>query len=115
MAEKRSQKNSQLFMGLVVSLQVSTLQYLGKLVSPHTGKVERDLEGAAASIDMLDMLAEKTQGNLSSEDDHFLKETLQHLKLNYVEEVHKPQTEAASPASAEAPTGENQTSSEQTK
>ena len=96
MTADTADKYSDLFMGLVVSFQVSALQYLGKLVSPHTGKSERNLEAAASSIDMLDMLAQKTRGNLKPEEEHFLKETISHLKLNYVEETSKP-TESESP------------------
>jgi hypothetical protein len=83
-------KNTELFMGLVVSFQVSALQYMGKLVNPLTGKADRDLAGAAASIDMLDMLYAKTRGNLTAEESKILEETLSHLKLNYVAEVNKP-------------------------
>jgi hypothetical protein len=85
-----SEKFDELFMGLVVSFQVSALQYLGKLVNPHTGKSERSLEGASAAIDMLDMLAAKTRGKLKAEEEKFLNETISHLKLNYVEESAKP-------------------------
>ena len=42
------------------------LQQLGKLVSPITGKVERDLRQARITIDMLVMIREKTAGNLSA-------------------------------------------------
>jgi hypothetical protein len=94
-------KASELFMGLVASLQISALQSLGKLLNPLTGKVESDLPGAAASIDMLDMLAEKTRGNLKEEESRLLTETISLLKLNYVEEVNRPApTPPAPPASA---------------
>lgn len=96
-----SAKHSNLFMELVVSFQLSTLQCLGKLVDPRTGKSEVNLDGAAASIDMLDMLAEKTKGNLNQEEDHFLDQALSHLKLNYVEEINKPRDEETPPPSEE--------------
>jgi hypothetical protein len=83
-------KQTELFMGLVVSFQVSALQFMGKLVNPMTGQSERDLPSAAASIDMLDMLYAKTKGNLTPEEAKMLEETLSHLKLNYVAEVNRP-------------------------
>ena len=102
-------KHSELFMGLVVSFQVSALQYLGKLIDPHTGKSERNLEAAASSIDMLDMLAQKTRGNLQPEEERFLKEIVSHLKLNYVEETSRP----AAPGSQEQnPSGSGPAGSE---
>lgn len=91
MGDKTSDKNSALFMGLVASLQESALIYLGKFVQPGTDRSLKNLEGAAASIDMLDMLAEKTRGNLTPEETRFLSDTVSFLKLNYVDELHKSQ------------------------
>lgn len=87
-------KHSLLFMGLVTSFQQSALQSLGKLVDPTSGKTEVNLPGAAAYIDMLDMLVAKTQGNLSSDEASTLEQIVSHLKLNYVEELNKPKDEA---------------------
>src|SRR5205807_2233253 len=42
---------SDLFTGLVLSLQMSAYSQLGKIMSPMTGKVERDLAGARAPSD----------------------------------------------------------------
>jgi len=102
----RSEKHSKLFLELVISLQVSTLQFLGKIVSPQSGKAERNLQGAAASIDMLDMLAEKTKGNLQPDEARFLDQTLSHLKLNYVEEMNKPASQPSQPDADEPEAGE---------
>ena len=100
MENQTNDKNSELFMGLMVSFQVSALQFMGKLVNPVTGKSESDLAGAAASIDMLDMLAVKTRGNLTADETKMLEEILSHLKLNYVAELNKP---SAPPAEQPAP------------
>jgi hypothetical protein len=90
-------KHSILFMGLVTSFQQNALLALGKMVNPATSKTERDLNTASAFIDMLDMLKIKTQGNLSEDETRMLDEIVGHLKLNYVEEVNKPEetTEAS--------------------
>jgi hypothetical protein len=95
MDEKPADKNSELFMGLVTSLQESALIYLGKFVQPGSKRSLKNLEAAAASIDMLDMLMEKTRGNLNPEEARFLRETVSFLKLNYVDEVHKSQKQTA--------------------
>ncbi len=91
MPDNPRDKNSELFMGLVISFQLSALQFMGKLINPVSQKTERDLPGASASIDMLDMLHAKTKGNLTPEEIKMLEETLAHLKLNYVAELAKPQ------------------------
>lgn len=96
-------KHSKLFLELVISLQISALQFLGKLVNPQTQKIERNLEGASASIDMLDMLAARTRGNLDPGEARFLDETLNHLKLNYLEELNRSSEDHLGPAEKPPP------------
>ncbi|OGS27448.1 MAG: hypothetical protein A2297_04315 [Elusimicrobia bacterium RIFOXYB2_FULL_48_7] len=73
--------------GLIISLSAASWQHLGKIENPITGKVEKSLESAKMSIDILEMLKDKTKGNLSSEEDKLLNNTLADLKLNYVDEL----------------------------
>lgn len=74
---------------LVLSMQASAMQHLGKVVSQVTGKVERNLEAARYSIDMLEMLKRKTAGNLSDEEGKLIEHVLYELRLNYVDESAK--------------------------
>jgi len=76
-----------LFLGLIHSFQAAAMQQMGKVPSPFSGQVERDLEQARLSIDMLEMLEERTSGNLTGEESRFLKHVLTELRLNYVSEV----------------------------
>ena len=92
------------FQGLVVSLAAAAMQHLGKTLNPLTQKIEKNLEAAQATIDMLDMLEAKTKGNLSEDEAKLLKHILSDLKLNYVETLNgKPAEEpqAVPPAQAE--------------
>jgi len=66
---------------------------LGGMADPRTGQAFLDLEGAREMIDMLDVLREKTKGNLSKEDDQLLIEVLGSLKLTFME-VSKAAAEA---------------------
>ena len=84
-----TETNKQLFTQLVLSLQMGAMQQLGKIASPITGKIERDLVMAKASIDMLEMLEVKTKGNLTSDEEKLLSHVLYELRLNYVDEVNK--------------------------
>ena len=77
-------------MQLIMSLQSSAWMMLGKVINPLTGKIEKNLEGAKASIDTLLMLQEKTKGNLSKTEEEFLSGVLQQLQLNYIDEFKKP-------------------------
>ncbi len=76
-----------LFMGLVLNIHGSALQYLGKIASPIDGKTERNLEAAKQTIDLLAALESKTRGNLSTDEEKAFREMLMHLQLNYVEEA----------------------------
>ncbi len=87
-------KNSSLFFSLVMTFQAAAMQQMGKLKDPISDKIERDLQQAQVSIDILDMLDEKTHGNLSEEETKYLKGLLQELKLNYVDEMSKEQQPA---------------------
>ena len=93
MSEER--QNEEMFRGLVISLAAATMQHLGKTLSPVTNKIEKNLEAAQATIDMLDMLAAKTKGNLDDKESKLLKGVLAELKLNYVETMNEKPAEPA--------------------
>lgn len=78
------------FMQLVLSLQAAAMQQMGKVMSPISGKIERDLVMARNSIDMLSMLENKMKGNLSEEEGKLIGHILYELRLNYVDESKKP-------------------------
>ncbi len=86
--EKRHSAN---FLGLVYSLYQSAMIQMGKLASPITGEVQRDIEAARASIDLLDTISHRTRGNLAEDEDRMIKNMLTELRLNYVDEVEKNQ------------------------
>lgn len=78
-----------LFLQLVLSLQSAAWYQLGKTVSPISGKIERDLDQAKATIDLLAMLQQKTTGNLGKEEKQILDNTVYTLQMNYVDELEK--------------------------
>jgi uncharacterized protein YeeX (DUF496 family) len=82
-------KTTQLFFYLVSTFELSALQQMGKLKDPRLGELERNLEQAQFTIDLLDMLKEKTKGNLNTEETRYVENVIAQLKLNYVDEVDK--------------------------
>ena len=64
-------KNDQLYMQLLYLMHHTAMQELGKIANPVSGELARDLEKAKQAIDMLEMLSQKTKGNLSEELDLF--------------------------------------------
>jgi hypothetical protein len=103
------QLNQALFAHLMMSLAQSALLGMGKIVHPATGKAEVDLNGAQQAIDMLEMLKERTHGNLDTEEERALTQTLSMLQVNYVETAQAtPSTPSPSPEPPPAATPEPQ-------
>lgn len=74
------------FAALVVSLGHSALFHLGAVSDPRSGeKGTLDLALAHQTIDLVEMLQEKTRGNLTDEETHLLEELLFDLRSRYVE------------------------------
>ena len=84
--------SDQLFIQLLYIFHASAMQSMGKLKNPVTDQVERDLAQANQSIEMIEMLKEKTKGNISEELSRAVDAFLTELRLNYVDEVAKDKT-----------------------
>lgn len=91
------------FSQLIIMLATSALQQMGKIVDPRIGKAEVSLEGAQATIDLLEMLGQKTRGNLDDEEERLLGSTLTSLRLNYVETINQGPGEPAAPVETPPP------------
>ena len=85
------EKNDQLFTQLIYMFHTSAMQGLGKIADP-TGQVTSNLEYVSQTIDLMEMLKAKTNGNISEDIEKVLDEMLSELRLNYVDEKAKPET-----------------------
>ena len=108
MAEEQMKKEDQLFIHLVNTFVQSAWISLGKVKSPVSDKLERNLEQATYYIDLLDMLQTKMKGNLSEWEEQYIIHSLSELKLNFIEEqkkgdedINKSQSEEQSESSKE--------------
>ena len=93
MSESTNGLDAQFFQ-LVLSLQAAAMQQMGKVMSPITGKIERDLTAAKTSIDMIEMIQRKTEGNLTEDETKLINHVLYELRLNYVDESAKPENDS---------------------
>ncbi len=89
MSEEEKKQNQALFFQLLLIFQTAAMQQMGKLVNPLTKEVEKDLNQAKFSIDVLGMIQGKTKGNLTEEEKKFLEHVIFELRMNYLDEVKK--------------------------
>lgn len=59
---------------------------LGRIEHPETGERIRDMEAAKHNVDILQLLQQKTEGNLETEEENLLERLLYDLRMAYVEE-----------------------------
>jgi len=74
------------FTNFVISLSTSCLFQFGDFPEYEGGKAEKNLPAAKQTIDILDMLNEKTKGNLDQNEANLIQGVLYELKMRYVKE-----------------------------
>ncbi len=74
------------FNALVVSLATSAAIHFGDVVEPATGRKRLPNPDAAGHmLDLMAVLAEKTRGNLTPDEERFLTRILQELRRRFAE------------------------------
>ncbi len=74
------------FSTFIFSLSSSAFLYLGKIEDPSTHTKQKNLPMAKNTIDILGMLKEKTEGNLTEDETQLLTNVLYDLRMRYVKE-----------------------------
>ena len=92
---------TQRFIEFVMMQAQQAAMFLGRIPNPQTGKPEVNLEIARMFIDQLEMIHEKTRGNLTSEESEILTRVLSDLQLTVVQ-ASGTTAPAAPPAPAAA-------------
>src|SRR5476651_2244059 len=109
MAEVQPSTNSgqttQRFIEFVMMQAQQTALFLGRVPHPQTGKTEIHLDAAKLFIDHLEMIREKTRGNLSNEETEILAGILSDLQLGFVQA-----TKAAAAPAVEEPSAPGEAS-----
>jgi hypothetical protein len=100
MADENSiDRDEALFLSIIYSFHAAAMQQMGKIANPFTGKVERDLDAARGTIDVLAMFRKKTEGNLTDRESRVVTGLITELQLNYVDESKRaPAAEEKEPA-----------------
>ena len=79
--------------------------YLEGIRNPETGEVIVNLGLVKRIIDSIEMLEEKTKGNLTAPEANFLSNTLYELRMGYIRAISRQETAAPEETEAE-PTAE---------
>ena len=82
-------KHDHVLAGLVFSLQAAAMQQLGKIQNPMTGEVDKDLDQAKATIDVIEMLKVKCRTETPEDLLRMIDSAVMDLQLNYMDEVKK--------------------------
>jgi len=100
----QSGEMAQRFIELVMMQAQQAAMFLGQLPGPDGQKLEANLPYARMFIDQLEMLQEKTRGNLSNQETEVLNSVLSDLRLAFVQvskAAPSPQQTPSAPAVTE--------------
>jgi hypothetical protein len=83
-----NQTNAVDFKGLIMGFSGAAMHYLGETVASGEAPVS-NMALAHQNIEILALLAEKTKGNLSDEEDSLLRQLLLDLRMRFIEKSRK--------------------------
>ncbi len=86
MSEERDELTMD-FSGFILSLNASALIHLGEIPDPHSKKREVNIPAAKHTITILEILAEKTEGNLTEEEKQLLDDMIYNIRMKYVKSL----------------------------
>ena len=73
------------FATFILSMATSAQIHMGAIANPQTGKQEVNLRVAKETIDLLEILKVKTEGNLTKDEERLFEHLLYGLRMMYVE------------------------------
>ncbi|MEE8386655.1 MAG: DUF1844 domain-containing protein [Dehalococcoidia bacterium] len=86
-SEEQATKPEAGFVGLVQMMAMQAMVGLGGVAGPGGREIPPNLELAKLYIDLLEVLDEKTKGNLNPQEKQLLDTTVHQLRMAYVETV----------------------------
>lgn len=73
------------FETFILSVGTAAMMALGEIENPMTKKKEVDIESAKQNIRILEILAEKTKGNLEDREEKMLQGVVYEVRMKFVE------------------------------
>lgn len=72
------------FVSLLFTYVHTALIYLGEVEDPVQKTTSENIEGARQMIDILELMQQKTRGNLSAEETQYLESALYDLRMRFM-------------------------------
>jgi Domain of unknown function (DUF1844) len=85
---------------LLTSLATEALMAMGQLPHPATGQVHLERHQAKYLIDLVEVLRDKTKGNLSPGEQLLIDNLLHQLRILFVETASQPSAPAGNPTAS---------------
>lgn len=82
---KRPEEFKMDFSNFVLSLNASAMVHLGDIPDPNTKEREVNLPAVKHTVDILELIQEKTVGNLTDEEKKLIDDVLYDLRMKYVQ------------------------------
>ncbi len=77
------------FSNFIISIAQTAYVQLGMIEDPFSKEKKKSLEEAKGTIDLIDMLKNKTKGNLTKDEESLIEEILYDLRTKYLYEIDK--------------------------
>ena len=84
--ERRTSPPGLDFVAILFTYVHTALMYLGEVPDPE-GKESENLEGAHQMIDILEVMQQKTKGNLTKQEEEYLESALYDLRMRYMKKA----------------------------
>ena len=85
------------FPQFILSISQLAFMFLGDLPNPQHGRRERNVVAAKQQIDLIELLQEKTRGNLTADEDRLVSTLLYELRMRFVEVVREQEKAGGPP------------------
>ena len=73
------------FSNFVLSLNASAMVHLGDIPDPNTKEREINLPATKHTVDILELIQEKTEGNLTEDEKKLIDDVIYTLRMRYVQ------------------------------
>jgi len=79
------------FSAFILSLNASSMIHMGEIPDPHSMERSVNLPAAKHTIEILEIIEDKTQGNLDEGEKKLLEDILYNLRMKFMQ--HSPKEE----------------------